>query len=489
MEPNAYHIGYVYTPTSRLNRDSAELHEWFGDTVLEFSDINNAYIKIAYVRDEHDAMQNPNLMTRYPIYVNADQYPTVSPMSLVVPNGWKQVAVYTDVDLVARKVLQVDPVRGPFSSRQSSIFGESEHFMSTLSSPSEVHWMADTNSLMLGAGAPSESDDPAPNVRFTFLQTDPIVVPMNNPLPTNREPLYVTCCPQIFAQGIKYDNEFLKTHFPLAYVSISDAKIMARHHLNICPHDVGPFRTYCAQAITKMMTVAASTGHVAESGLCCSITSFTKQLNLQCSDAVNLVAAERKYFMRSLKSYAIAFVDSPKKEPLGGYNIEEIGMTIPEYIKMLTNLTNANDAVTSIRFTCDNQGRPYHRVAILVLLAHRLLRPLVNCAQSESLLDLFPNDYDTFPEYLLASICAMLAMIIRTSFPGQIRDRFTMQALLDEEGHQLALFRTFCNSGDPLAIELNAWLTDSVGPTGWRHDVQHALVLANSLRGPDASSG
>lgn len=58
---------------------------------------------------------------------NADQYPTVSvrftptervvfadsrlisfqPMSLVVPNGWKQVAVYTDVDLVARKVLQV----------------------------------------------------------------------------------------------------------------------------------------------------------------------------------------------------------------------------------------------------------------------------------------------------------------------------------------------------------------------------------------------
>lgn len=138
--------------------------------------------------------------------------------------------------------------------------------MSTLSSPSEVHWMADTNSLMLGAGAPSESDDPAPNVRFTFLQTDPIVVPMNNPLSTNQEPLYVICSPQIFAQGIKYDNEFLKTHFPLAYVSISDAKIMARNHLNIRPHDVGPFRTYCAQAITEMMTVAASTGHVAESG-------------------------------------------------------------------------------------------------------------------------------------------------------------------------------------------------------------------------------
>lgn len=64
--------------------------------------------------------------------------------------------------------------------------------------------------------------------------------------------------------------------------------------------------------------------------------------------------------MRSLKSYAIAFVDSPKKEPLGGYNIEEIGTTIPEYIKMLTNLTNANDAVTSIRFTCDNQGVIFH---------------------------------------------------------------------------------------------------------------------------------
>ncbi|KIK37339.1 hypothetical protein CY34DRAFT_15767 [Suillus luteus UH-Slu-Lm8-n1] len=93
------------------------------------------------------------------------------------------------------------------------------------------------------------------------------------------------------------------------------------------------------------------------------------------------------------------------------------------------------------------------------------VRPLVNRAQSESLLDLFPNDYDTFPESLLASICAMLAMILRTRFPGQIKNKFSMQALLDEEGHQLALFRTFRSSGDPLAIELNAWLTDSVGPT------------------------
>lgn len=62
-------------------------------------------------------------------------------------------------------------------------------------------------------------------------------------------------------------------------------------------------------------------------------------------------------------------------------------------------------------------------------------------------------------------------MILRTRFPGQIKNKFSTQALLDEEGHQLALFRTFRNSGDPLAIELNAWLTDSVGPTGWRHDV------------------
>jgi hypothetical protein len=62
-------------------------------------------------------------------------------------------------------------------------------------------------------------------------------------------------------------------------------------------------------------------------------------------------------------------------------------------------------------------------------------------------------------------------MVFRTRFPGQVPNKFSTQALLDEEGHQLALLRNFRESSDPLAIELNAWLTDSVGPTGWHHDV------------------
>jgi hypothetical protein len=208
------------------------------------------------------------------------------PISLVVPSGWKQVALFTDLDLVTRKVFQVsivrniqdrheltfeskvDPAIQRFSSNQSSAFGESENFMSTMSSISEGPWMSDPNSL--GLGAPPEDTASTGNIRYTFLETVPNVSATNHSPPlAHQDRTYVTCSPQVFAHGIKYDNEFLSTYFPMAYVTISDAKIMARNHLNTRPHDVGPFRTYCAQVVSEMMTVAASAGQAAESGRHC----------------------------------------------------------------------------------------------------------------------------------------------------------------------------------------------------------------------------
>ncbi|KAG2103041.1 hypothetical protein BD769DRAFT_1664360 [Suillus cothurnatus] len=479
MEPNPYHFGYLYTPASGTS-DSAELYEWFSNTLLEFATIETSYVKVAYARTDEHEMQAPNLRAGYPVYVDADQYPAVSPASLAVPIGWKQVAVYTDHDLITRKVLQVDPMNTRFSSNHSSVFDDSEQFMSTMSSLGEGHWMSDANSLVLGAPSDPVSGS---GIRSTFLEVAPTISAMNSALSLiHTEPSYVSCVPEVFAQGIKYDNEFLKTYFPLAYISITDAKIMAKNRLNFRPHDAAPFRTYCAQVLVEMLTVAASAGQGSELGLRCNETGRTKQLNLQSSDAISLVFAERKTFLKSLKSYATAFVDDPNKERLGGYNIQNINGSTTEYIHMLTNMTNANEDVTSIIFTCDNQGRPYRREAILVLLAHRLLRPLAN--RGDSLLDLFPDDYSTFPEHLLSSICAMLVMVLRTRFPGEIPNKFATQAFIDEEGRQLALFRTFRNSTNPQAIELNTWLTTPLGPSGWRHDLQHALVLANSLRGP-----
>jgi hypothetical protein len=50
-----------------------------------------------------------------------------------------------------------------------------------------------------------------------------------------------------------------------------------------------------------------------------------------------------------LKNYAIACVDNSQRESLGGYNIQNIDGTIADHIKMLTNTTNANQDVTSIK--------------------------------------------------------------------------------------------------------------------------------------------
>ncbi|KAG2051609.1 hypothetical protein BDR06DRAFT_973707 [Suillus hirtellus] len=420
---NSYHIGYVYTPTPENN--SVELHEWFGDTFLEFATIETSYVKVAYVRlDAHATVQAANLKA---VYVDSDQYPTVSHTSLIVPTGWKQVAVYTDQDLVTCKVFQVDPTSTLFSSTHSSsasVFEENKLFMSTMSSLSKGHWMSDVNSLVLDAPSnPAASASGNILDRTTFLDSEAIpstIAAMNNTLsPTHYQQgaVYVSCSPQIFAKGITYDHDFLQKHFHNAYVTISDAKILAKNYLCSHPHvPIGQFKTYCMQAIVEMSTVAASVGQAVELGFRCSKTGHTKQLNLQI-DAVSLVSNEQKAFMKSIKTFAISFVDYPDRERLGGYNIQNIDVTTTEYIKMLTGLT---------------------------------------------------NDYHTFPEHLLSVICAMLVMVLRTRFPGEVPNSFAKEA-------------SFRNSGVPQAIELNTWLTT---PNGWRHDLQHGLVLGNSLRVP-----
>ncbi|KAG1893508.1 uncharacterized protein F5891DRAFT_1196359 [Suillus fuscotomentosus] len=418
--------------------------------------------------DAHATVQAANLKA---VYVDSDQYPTVSHTSLIVPTGWKQVAVYTDQDLVTRKVFQVDPTSTLFSSNHSSsasVFEENELFMSTMSSLSEGHWMSDVNSLVLDAPSnPAASASGNIPDRTTFLDSEVIpstIAATNNTLsPTHYQQgaVYVSCSPQIFTKGITYDHDFLQKHFCNAYVTISDAKILAKNYLCSRPHvPIGQFKTYCTQAIVEMLTVAASVGQAVELGFRCSKTGHTKQLNLQI-DAVSLVSNERKAFMKSIKTFAISFVDYPDRERLGGYNIQNIDVTTTEYIKMLTGLTSANSVVTSIAFTCDNQGRPYCRWIIIVLLTHRLLRPIQN--RSDSLLDLFLDDYHTFLEHLLS-----LVMVLRTRFPGEVPNNFAKEAFMDEEARQLALFRSFRNSGVPQAIELNTWLTT---PNGWRHDL------------------
>jgi hypothetical protein len=69
-------------------------------------------------------------------------------------------------------------------------------------------------------------------------------------------------------------------------------------------------------------------------------------------------------------------------------------------------------------------------------------------------------------------------MVFKTRFPGQVPNSFTMPEFVHEEGRQLALFKAFCNSADPHALELNAWLATPVGPNGWRHDLRVFLFFS-----------
>ncbi|KAG1790591.1 hypothetical protein EV424DRAFT_1355273 [Suillus variegatus] len=269
---------------------------------------------------------------------DSDQYPTVSHTSLIVPTRWKQVAIYTDQDLVSRKVFQINPASTLFSSNHSSsasVFEENKLFMSTMSSLSEGHWMSDVNSLVLDA-------------------------------PSN---LAASASGNILDQTTFLDSEAIPS------------------------------------------TIAATNSTL-------SLTHYQQ----------GAVSAEQKAFMKSIKTFAISFVDNPDREHLGGYNIQNIDVTTTKYIKMLTGLTSANGVVTSITY-----------------------------------------DYNTFLEHLLSVICAMLVMVLRTCFPGEVPNSFAKEVFMDKEAQQLALFRSFRNSGVPQAIELNTWLTT---PNGWRHDLE-----------------
>ncbi|KAG2092130.1 uncharacterized protein F5147DRAFT_779753 [Suillus discolor] len=186
--------------------------------------------------------------------------------------------------------------------------------------------------------------------------------------------------------------------------------------------------------------------------------------------------------MKSLKSHSAAYIDKSNRASIGGYSLQsKPPATIANYINGLTGLTAYNSVASLIDFTRDTNGRAYHRLPILILIAQRLLRPVDNSCDT-SLLDLFFDDYKEIPEQLISVICAMYVVMFKCRLVLQPRVLHSVD-VREEAVCQLHLLRIVRRSSGDEAVELNAWITTCDGQHGWLAALQNALTLANGLQG------
>ncbi|KAG2115418.1 hypothetical protein BD769DRAFT_1391302 [Suillus cothurnatus] len=194
-----------------------------------------------------------------------------------------------------------------------------------------------------------------------------------------------------------------------AYICIQDTRVLAKNYLTASGLDRESFIAYCTQAMQEILTVAYSAGQPAESGLTCCETGETKVLDLTHTDAIKLVISQRDKLKKSLKDNMIPLVDSQDRIHMEGFALD--GMNSDEiipYISSITGLTTWNGQVTSIAFASDGSGKNlYQWKALLTLLANRILKLVKKHDFKWSLVDLFPEQYESLPEHFVAIACAM----------------------------------------------------------------------------------
>jgi hypothetical protein len=153
-----------------------------------------------------------------------------------------------------------------------------------------------TEGALLSQASDNESvplSDPtaATPTRFvTFLLT-PLqsVTQADNGASTVPGASFTTCSPAVFVKGIIYEMEFIKTHFPFAYVCIQDARALAKNYLTTCGMDSDAFTAFCTQAISEIVTVAQSAGQSPELGKneyysCRPVLAYLVAAGFQCSE-------------------------------------------------------------------------------------------------------------------------------------------------------------------------------------------------------------
>ncbi|KAG0696738.1 hypothetical protein DFH29DRAFT_1004333 [Suillus ampliporus] len=133
--------------------------------------------------------------------------------------------------------------------------------------------------------------------------------------------------------------------------------------------------------------------------------------------------------------------------------------------------------VTSIAFTFDDNNNAYHSVALLVIIAHRIMQPI--SGRQMSLLTLFPESYTSLPKHLICKICALIVAVFRAYLSDQVYI-FT-HALDKEHHHQLELLATARLGTDKQSVELEHWLTTCNGSDGWQTKLEQVLKQSNGL--------
>ncbi|KAG2130941.1 uncharacterized protein EDB93DRAFT_1108241 [Suillus bovinus] len=494
------HVGYSYIPPSHVNRQPIIL-DWFADEVISllqhvgFAAIKDTHIKIAYVQEgsnmgylHHSIYLNthvyPGISVRFSglVGVYQDSPCTLQSNQFIVPNGWRAKVVdpianlvhdffhnpepshrniFLDLVVCPAPVLPVagytalSPVGMLFTPDSVSLYSNSDIF-----AMSESDWMDPTPILPAACSIPLT----LPPYDLSAIYVNTLLLPHGSVIGIQRPSVFIGCNLNVFIEGITYMPTYLKSHFPAAWTIISDARLMARNYLTINQGGEAAFRSYCVQAITEMQTVGSASPQPAESGLQCRETSKTKLLKLMHPDVIELLYSERSAFMRSVRTCMQSFIEELKKAGLAGFSLKtKTPAEVKALIQHLTNMTGWESDVTSIAFTFDNNNNPYRNKALLVNLAHWIMRPING--RPESLLTLFPKSYMSLPKHLIDRICSLTIAFFRTYLSD---NNLSFTHALDEEHCCQLHFLTMARSGtDDQSMALEHWLTTCSGPDGW----------------------
>ncbi|KAG2049879.1 hypothetical protein BDR06DRAFT_974959 [Suillus hirtellus] len=464
----SFQIGHLYNfPTA--NND-ATIFDWFSRSRRVVETLKGSFLKVAYVLPLDKAPASaPALSSELlyePVYMDIrGQEDSLCPQ-FSIPNGWKQIWVYMDDDLVTWPVIQkvvesehkfFQPEYIPPLNNIQSNNAVDDDYYSVMSS-FNGDW---TGTELSGFGTiPSGSATNPPAHAAVNMELLPLAPPAVDIEPANRPAssgfwhtfllrprenitlgnqtllTFVFCNPDVFMMGIVFKGVFMKATFPAASVCIQDARILARQYLNLngLASDLESFQGSCKAYLVEMTTVARHVGQPPEQD--------------------QMIYKEQLQLIKSLKDVGFPLVDDLQRAHMGGFCM---------------GLMLWDGEVTSVKFTRCSEGKLYCCMPILILLSLRILQPIRGFYRSP--LDLFLGQYDKIPDPLLAAICGIFVIYFRRGLPGHPLGRIEYEEVEIESESQLRLLTIIRRNGSSEAHELNAWMNTRDGPRGWHQDL------------------
>ncbi|KAG1876241.1 hypothetical protein F4604DRAFT_1924527 [Suillus subluteus] len=98
-------VGYIYTPPLNSNNYVSGIIEWVGYPQFNFDNVKNSFFKVAYIKE--DIIQTSGLETVFHlVYVmNTDEL-AMSQTGFIIPDGWKNMCMYTDEEFATLPAIQ-----------------------------------------------------------------------------------------------------------------------------------------------------------------------------------------------------------------------------------------------------------------------------------------------------------------------------------------------------------------------------------------------